>query len=105
MGGQTSRHLITRIKEHVPKCVENSIQNPIQLKSTAIKNAMNRLAISQHLLNSSVCGKSYNESRFRILRKCYNNYALIKLEAILIQIKKPKPNKNKYFDYVVSFFK
>ena len=54
---QTSRHLIVKIKEHVPKCVENFIQNPVELKSTAIKNAMNRSVISRHLVNNPTCGK------------------------------------------------
>ena len=99
---QTSRHLITRIKQHVPKCVENFIQNPVELKSTAIKKAMNRSVISAHLVNNPTCGKSYNESRFSILRKCFNKYDLIKLETILIKINKPKFNKQKDLDYVVS---
>ena len=51
-----------------PKCVENFIQNPIELKSTAIKNAMDRSVISEHLVNNHVRGKSYNESIFIILR-------------------------------------
>ena len=59
--GQTSTHLITRIKEHVPKCVENFIQNPVELKCTAIKNAMNKSVISEHLVNNPTCGKSYKE--------------------------------------------
>ena len=46
--GQTSRHLIKRIKEHVPKFVENFIQHPVKLKSTAIKNALTRSVISEH---------------------------------------------------------
>ena len=41
----------------------------------------------------------------RDFRKCYNNYDLIKLEVILIVINKPKLNKQKDFDYVVSLFK
>ena len=65
--------------------MENFIQTPFELKSTAIKYAMNRSVISEHLVNNPARGKSYNESRFRILRKCYNNYALTKLEAILIK--------------------
>ena len=67
-------NLITRIKEYAPKCVENFHQNPVELKSTAIKNAMKRSVISEHLVNNPKCGKSYNELRFSILRKCYNKY-------------------------------
>ena len=82
--------------------MENFIQNPIE---TAIKNAMKRSVIPEHSVNNTDCGKSYNELTFRILRKCYNNYGLIKLKAILIKIKKPKLNKQKDFNYVVSLFK
>ena len=49
---QTSRHLVTRIQKHIPKCLENFIQNPIELKSTAIKNAINISVISKHLVNN-----------------------------------------------------
>ena len=66
---------------------------------------MNRSVISEHLVHNLTCGKSYNKSRFRILSKCYYNYDLIKLEAILIKINKPILNKQKDFDYVVSLFK
>ena len=44
----TSKHLVTRIKEHVPKCVEIFIQDPVELKSTVIKNAMTRSVTSEH---------------------------------------------------------
>ena len=100
---ETSRHLVTSIKEHVPKCVENFIQIPIELKSTAIKNATNRSVISERLVNNP--DTLSNGSRFRILWKCYNNYDVIKLEAILIKIKNLKLNKQKVFDYVISLFK
>ena len=66
--------------------MENFIQYSIELKSTAIKNAMNRSVILEYLVNYPKCGKNNNESRFRLLRKCYNNYDLIKLEAILMKL-------------------
>ena len=53
--------------------MENFIQNPFELKSTAIKNAMNRSVISEHLVNNPVCGKTYNELRCRI-----SNYEVTK---------------------------
>ena len=66
---------------------------------------MNKSVTSEYLVNNPTCGKSYNESRFSILRKCYNKYDLIKLEAVLIEINRLKLNKQKYFDNVVSLFK
>ena len=51
---------------------------------------MKRSVISENLVNNPICGKIYNESRFSILRKCYNKYDLRKLKVILIKTDKPK---------------
>ena len=67
----------------------------------ATTNAMKRSAIAEHLINNRICGKNYNESSFSILRKCMNYFDLIKLEAILIKLYKPKLCKHKDFDYIV----
>ena len=63
---------------------------------------MNRSVISEHLVNNPTCGKSFGQLRYSVRRKGYNKYNLVKLEAILNKINKPKLNKQKYFDYVVS---
>ena len=94
-----------RTRLNFPIVVQNFIQNPDELKNMAIMDAMNRSVISERLVNKPVCGTGYNESTFRILRMCYNNYDLINLEAILIKLKKLKLNKQKDFDYVVSLHK
>ena len=44
--------------------MENFIQNPFELKSYTIQNAMNRSVNTENLVNNLVCGKSYNESSF-----------------------------------------
>ena len=40
--GQTSRHLETRIKEHIPKCMREHIKNQPKTISIATSNAMKR---------------------------------------------------------------
>ena len=40
---RTSRHLTTRIKEHVPKCITSYIKDKKDKKSVAVKNAIKNL--------------------------------------------------------------
>ena len=47
--GQTSRHLETRIKEHVPKCVKDNVKYQPKKMSNA-SNAIKRSSISEHLV-------------------------------------------------------
>ena len=97
--GQTSRQLETRIKEHIPKCVNDNISNQPKTISTATSNAMKGFSISEPF-----CGKSYNEIKFRILRSCINIYDLIKIEPIYNHLNKPKLCKQREFDYSLSLF-
>ena len=48
--------------------------------------------------------KKYNESTFSILRKSFNYFDVIKLEAISIKLFKAKHCKQKYFDYTFALF-
>ena len=65
---------------------------------------MNRSAIAEHLIKNPICGKSFNDLRFKILRSSTNIFDLIKIEAIYIHLNKPKLCKQKEFDYSVSLF-
>ena len=56
--GQTSRHLDTRIKKHVPKCVREHIKSQPKTSSIASLNAMNRSSIAEHLIKNPICEKS-----------------------------------------------
>ena len=58
---------------------------------------MNRSAIAEHLIKNSICGKSYIDLRFKILRSCTTIFDLIKIEAIYIHLNKPKLFKQKVF--------
>ena len=48
--------------------------------------------------------KKYNELVFSILKKCFNYFDVIKLDAILIKPLKLTLCKQKYFDYTVALF-
>ena len=64
---QTSRHLEIRIKEHNPKFVREHIKYQPKTISIATSNAMNRSSMSEHLVKNPICGKNYNETKFKIL--------------------------------------
>ena len=59
--GLTTRHLRKRIKEHVPKSVENFCfsdkKDDIPVKAI---NAFKRSSIAEHLVNNSTCANSYS---------------------------------------------
>ena len=75
---QTSRYLETRIKEHIPKCVREHINNQPKTISIAILNAINRSSILEQLVKNPICGKNYNKTKFKILRSCNNIFDLVK---------------------------
>ena len=102
--GQTTRHFKIRIKEHIPKCVEDYITGKNVQISKAVINAAKRSAISEHLINNASCAEKYNISMFSILKQCANKFDLIKMEAILIHLYKPDLCKQKEFDYSVALF-
>ena len=102
--GQTTRHLKIRIKEHIPKCVEDYITGKSACISKAMINASKRSAISEHLINNVNCAKKYNVTMFSSMKQCSNKYDLIKMEAILIHLYRPELCKQKEFDYIVALF-
>ena len=96
---QTSRNLRTRIKELIPKCVENYIKTGSETTNTAIKKRNENIIHCKTLINSPNCGNKYDKTKFRIPRKFTNLFDLIKLSAILIYIYKPKLNKQRFWLY------
>ena len=56
------------------------------------------------IVNNLTCGNIYIINRFKIIKTCNNVFALIKLEATCILLKKPILCKQKDFDYTVSLF-
>ena len=79
-------NLETRILERIPKCVRERIKNQPKTFSIATSNAMYRSSISEHLVKNQVCGKSYNETKFKILRSYNNIFDSVKIEAIYIHL-------------------
>ena len=101
---KTSRHLETRIKEHVPKFVKEHVKDQPNKMSNATSNAIKRSLISEQRVKNSVCWNSYSEIRFKILRSCTNNFDLVKIKATYINLNKPKIFKQKELDYSLSLF-
>ena len=102
--GQPLRHLETRIKEHVPKCVKVHVKDQPKKMSIATSNAIYRLSISEYFVKNPICGNSYSEMKFKILRSCTNIFDLVKIEAIYIHLNKPKSCKQKEYNESLSLF-
>ena len=87
----TSRQLGKRIKEHVPKSIEDFCKmTNKENKSVRVVNASQRSAIAEHLVNNSDCASNYNLNRYKIIKNCFSIADLIKFKAICILIRKPK---------------
>ena len=74
--GQTTRHFKIRIKDHIPRCVEDYISG----KNVRISKAVINAAISEHLKNKADCAKTYNISMFSIMKQCAVLISLIWLK-------------------------
>ena len=92
---QTSRHLKTKIKEHLPTFVVKFMEKEPKSMTIAPENASKRSSVAKHLVNNRECAKKYDLSRFKIIHQCNNVTDLIKLEAISIYLEKPVLCKRK----------
>ena len=100
--GRTKRRFIVRMKEHVPKCVEEFIQGPQVAPYTnniKLVRAARKSSVAQHLLENKECGKSFDWSSFTILHKCRSLFQLKVMEAITITTLKPVLCKQCEFDF------
>jgi len=78
--GMSTRHLVTRAKEH------------IQIKSTSAKSAIN-----QHITSCEKCKNSnLNVQSFQVIRHCQSEYETKIQEALLIKKFTPKLNSQLY---------
>ena len=80
--GQTSRHLKTRVNEHIPKCVLNFIKEKTNNKTKTVINATNRSSIAEHLINNFDCANNYDLPTFKVINNYTNSIDLVRLEAI-----------------------
>ena len=82
--GQTSRHINTRIEEHLLVYALKLIDKEPEIKTTATENASKRSSVAEHLINNRDGARKYDISRFRIIHHCNSVFDLVKLEAIFI---------------------
>ena len=77
--GQSSRHLITRVNEHL------SLHKP---------NERNQSEIKKHVYKCPICHKQFLDiNNFKILKKCQTTFELVIHEALSIKRLRPKLNK------------
>ena len=62
--------------------------------NTAVKKCYKRSSVAEDLINNPICAAKYELQTFKILRQCLNNFNLVWLEAILINLNKPELFKN-----------
>ena len=101
----TTRHLSKRIKEYVPKNVENfCFSQKKDDTPTKVLNASKRSSVAEKLVNNLTCANSYNLNIFRLIKTFSNVFDLVKLKAICFLLKNSVLCKQKGFDYNVSIF-
>ena len=89
--GRTSQLLEERIKQHVPKSINNSpaSHNRQSLSRSCKANIhpqqFHESAIGQHLPDNAQCALHYNNKKFSILARGRSSFHLSALEAIFIK--------------------
>ena len=107
---RTSQRLQDRIKQNVPKWLQQQAKRPTQSqpgRSCKLKrnNPDCDSAIGQHLLDNEQCAANYNDKRFKILAVARNLFHLCLLKATFIKTKYPVLCKQKEFVYTLKLFK
>ena len=102
--GQTSQRLQDRIKQHVPKWLQQQVKRPTRSqpgRSCKLKcnNPDCDSAIRQQ------CAANYNDKRFKILAVAHNSFHLCLLEATFIKTRHLVLCKQKEFVYTLKLFK
>ena len=108
--GRTSQRLQDRIKQHVPKWLQQQAKRPTRSqpgRSCKLKrnNPDYDSAIGQHLLDNEQCAANYNDKCFKILAVARNSFHLCLLEATFIKTKHSVLCKQKEFVYTLKLFK
>ena len=123
--GRTSQRLQDRIKQHVPKWLQQQAKRPTRKYNSGLATFNSRFddlnlaescklkrnnpdcdsAIGQHLLDNEQCAANYNDKRFKILAVARNSFHLCLLEATFIKTKHPVLCKQKEFVYTLKLFK
>ena len=100
--GRTLQQLQDRIKQHVPKWLQQQAKRPTRSQpGRSCKLKRNNIdcdsAVGQHLLDNEQCAANYNDKRFKILVVARNSYHLCLLEATFIKTRLPVLCKQKEF--------
>ena len=74
--GETKRHLITRMKEHL-----------------AINNSYRNSEVKTHIINCQTCCNNVKYDSFKVIKKCQNSFNVLIHEALLIRRHSPSLNK------------
>ena len=88
--GETTQHLESRMKQHVPS---------LTAKSSTLS------AIGEHLLANEECAKAYKPEQFTIIHRARNKSILDILEAIYIKTIKPELCKQMQFVKSLNLFR
>ena len=105
-----SQRLQDRIKQHVPKWLQQQAKRLIRSqpgRSCKLKryNLDCDSAIRQYLLDNKQCAANNNEKRFKILAEARNSFHLCLLEATFIKSRHPVLCKQKEFVYTLKLLK
>ena len=118
--GKSTRRLIDRVKEHVPRTIRNppppqpdhvkpkdQIHN-LRKRKTAKKQppvpSYPITAVRLHLLENPTCANAYTDECFKIIGQAKSPYRLSVLEAMNINCSKPILCRNKEFVYHAKLF-
>ena len=110
--GKTTQTLRKRISQHVPACMNHYIQavkdeaidTVGKKRLSAVKNAVKRSGICEHLFNNNECMKNYNIDRFKPISNARNNFHLGKLESVFISCFNPELCRQSDFCYSLLLF-
>ena len=102
--GKTSQHLITRIKQHVPRylLMSGNAQEGQEHRKRGRPprqkvNHQHSSAIAQHLVDNAKCRNTYSDSDFSVLTHARSNCHLNVLESVYIHHLNPELCKQKSF--------
>ena len=76
--GDTKRHFITRMKEH------------LDLKKSS------KSEVKTHISSCNHCRRNVTYDSFEVIKKCQNNFSTLIHEALIIRHKDPSLNKHLY---------
>ena len=104
--GRTSKNLLTRINQHLPKRLLNKIRmdNDNKENEKTKDKFYSNSVIGEHLIENQNCFVNHNVNRFKIVSKARNDYHLKTLEAVYISSKNTELFKQKKCVYSTILF-